>query len=84
MCSYVQLPCFLLYLSIQFLLFDVDLFPQIFHVDSPQLVNFLLFAKVGRFCLVVVFHRGGSATKGATPLSLLEHVTKIYIYIYGH
>ena len=35
MCSYVQLPCFLSYLSIQISLFDVDIFPRTFHVDSP-------------------------------------------------
>ena len=34
-CSFVQLPCFLSYLSILSLL-DVDLFPRTFHVDSPK------------------------------------------------
>ena len=35
MFSFFQLPCFLSYLSITISLFDVDLFPLTFHVDSP-------------------------------------------------
>ena len=36
MCSYVQLPCFLSYLSIQISLFAVKPFFQTFHVDAPE------------------------------------------------
>ena len=50
-CSYVQLPCFLSYLSITISLSDVDLFPWTCHMDSP-----IYWFKLNVLLLLVIFN----------------------------
>ena len=53
-------------------------------IISHKCLMILFLPNGAYFCLVVDFHRGGSATNKATPSSLLERVKKIFINIYGH